>query len=40
MDASVVLGAVDRNDTIVTSDPDDIERLLEVLGTELPVIHV
>jgi hypothetical protein len=40
VDASVVLGAIDRRDAIVTSDPDDIGRLLEALGDRLPIIRV
>jgi hypothetical protein len=40
VDASVVLGAVDRADAIVTSDPEDIERLLAALGHRLPIIRV
>jgi hypothetical protein len=40
VDASVVLGALDRRDAIVTSDVEDIERLLQVLGADLPVIRV
>ena len=40
VDASVVLGAVERDDAIVTSDPDDIIYLLSVLGADLPVVKV
>jgi len=40
VDASVVLGAVERRDAIVTSDPDDIARLLEALGEKLPIIRI
>jgi hypothetical protein len=32
IDAIVVLGALDRGDRIVTSDPDDIRRLLAAAG--------
>ena len=40
VDASVVLGAIDRRDAIVTSDPDDIGRLLGALGEKLPIIRI
>jgi hypothetical protein len=40
VDAMVVLGAVARRDAIVTSDPADIERLLDVAGARLPLIPV
>jgi len=40
VDASVVLGAIERGDGIVTSDPEDIERLLDAVGAKLPVIRV
>ncbi len=40
VDAAVVLGAVERDDAIVTSDPDDIRRLLAALDENVPVIDV
>jgi predicted nucleic acid-binding protein len=40
VDASVALGAVERGDAIVTSDPDDMLRLLDALGAELPIVTV
>jgi hypothetical protein len=40
VDASVVLGAVERDDAIVTSDPDDILRLLAAVGADIPIIKV
>lgn len=40
VDAMVVLGAVQRSDAIVTSDPGDIERLLAAAGAKLPLILV
>lgn len=35
VDAAVVVSAQKRGDTIVTSDRDDIERLIEVCGSDL-----
>jgi hypothetical protein len=40
IDAMVVLGAVARRDTIVTTDPEDMERLLTAAGAKLPLILV
>ncbi len=41
VDGVVVFGAVARADAIVTSDPDDIRRLLEAAGAgNLPVISI
>jgi hypothetical protein len=40
IDASVALGAAERGDAVVTSDPDDIARLLEALHSTLPIIKV
>ncbi|MGH3920294.1 MAG: hypothetical protein ACRDSG_14860 [Pseudonocardiaceae bacterium] len=38
VDASVVLLATPRRATVMTSDPDDIRRLANATGAELPVI--
>jgi hypothetical protein len=38
VDAAVVLGAADRGDRIVTSDPEDIERLVAACGIKLSVL--
>ena len=38
VDAAVVVGAVARGDAVVTSDPDDIGRLLSALGRSLPIL--
>ena len=35
VDASVVVGAAARSDLVVTSDPDDLERLRDALRVEL-----
>ena len=40
VDASVVTGAIVRGDAIVTSDPDDIGRLVEAAGVRLKVLTV
>jgi hypothetical protein len=40
IDASVVLGAVERDDAIVTSDPDDMRLLLDTLGADVPIVKV
>lgn len=40
VDASVVVGAADRRDTIVTSDPDDIGRLTRALGRNAQIITI
>jgi hypothetical protein len=40
VDAAVVMGAADRRDTIVTSDPDDIRRLTRALGRDAQVIRI
>jgi len=40
IEAMVVLGAVGRRDAIVTSDPEDIERLLAAAGAKVPLILV
>jgi len=38
VDASAVLVATPRRATVVTSDPDDLRRLADATGAELPVI--
>jgi hypothetical protein len=38
VDAAVVLGASDRGDAIVTSDPEDVQRLLAATGIKLSVL--
>jgi len=38
VDASVVVGAAARGDTILTSDPEDIARLVAVLGKPVQVV--
>lgn len=38
VDAAVVLGAVARRDAILTSDPDDIGRLVAATGTKIVVL--
>ena len=38
VDAAVVLGAADRGDRIVTSDPEDIERLIAATGIKLSLL--
>ncbi len=40
IDAMVVLGASDRDDAVLTSDPDDLIRLVEALHRQrtLPII--
>jgi hypothetical protein len=40
VDAIVVLGALDRGDAILTSDRDDIERLIHASGSKLTVFDV
>jgi hypothetical protein len=40
IDAAVVLGASDRGDAIVTSDPDDVQRLLAATGIRLSVLSL
>jgi hypothetical protein len=42
VDAIVVIGASTRDDAILTSDPDDLSRLVETLrsGRNLPIIRV
>jgi predicted nucleic acid-binding protein len=40
IDASVVEGAARRGDVILTSDPVDIERLVEACGRKLRVVTV
>lgn len=40
VDASVVEGAARRLDTIVTSDPSDIARLVEATGIALQILKV
>ena len=39
IDASVVLAALSRDDAVVTSDPDDLQRIANSLGHTL-VVHV
>jgi hypothetical protein len=40
VDAAVVVGAAERRDTILTSDPEDIERLVQALGRSVAIILV
>jgi hypothetical protein len=40
VDAAVVEGAARRGDAILTSDPDDIGRLVEASGRKLRVVNV
>lgn len=40
VDAAVVLGAIARGDSVVTSDREDIERLASVCGTRLNIIDI
>lgn len=40
VDAVVVLGAVARKDAVVTSDPDDIERLVLASGARVSILRV
>ena len=40
VDAAMVEGAARRGDVIMTSDPDDIERLVESCGRKLRVVTV
>lgn len=40
VDAAVVEGAARRGDAIVTSDPDDIARLVDAAGLKLRIIAV
>ena len=40
VDAAVVVGAADRRDAVVTSDPHDIERLAAKAGAALPILRV
>jgi hypothetical protein len=35
VDAAVVVGAVARSDVVVTSDPDDLQRISDALGASL-----
>lgn len=37
VDASVVIGAVVRSDLVVSSDPDDLERIAQALGASLRI---
>jgi hypothetical protein len=38
--AAVVLGVSDRGDAIVTSDPEDVQRLLAAAGIKLSVLAI
>ena len=40
VDASVVVSAIGRGDTVVTSDPQDIQYLLDALGGQVEVFTV
>ena len=40
IDATVVVGAVARADLVVTSDPDDIDRLARALGAPVETVAV
>jgi predicted nucleic acid-binding protein len=40
IDAAVVVTALDRNDMIVTSDPDDLQRIATALGRSVEVYVV
>jgi hypothetical protein len=40
VDASVVVGALARRDLVVTSDPDDLERIARALGRRLATHRV
>lgn len=40
IDASVVVGAIARNDLVVTSDPDDLERLAAASGRRMQLHRV
>jgi predicted nucleic acid-binding protein len=40
VDAAVVVGAVERGDTVATSDPDDIGRLAVAAGAQLRILRV
>jgi hypothetical protein len=40
VDVAVVEGAARRGDGIVTSEPDDLERVLEVTGRPLPLVTI
>jgi hypothetical protein len=37
IDAAVVVGALDRGDIVVTSDPDDLRKIADALGHQLPI---
>lgn len=39
-DATVVVGAVARDDLVVTSDPDDVGHLADALGASLEIVAV
>ncbi len=40
VDAAVVVSSAERGDLIVTSDPEDIARLLDALGLKAAVVTV
>ena len=40
VDASVVVSALGRGDSVVTSDPQDIQYLLDALGEQVKVFTV
>ena len=40
VDAYVVVGALERGDLVVSSDPDDLERIARALGRRLHVYRV
>lgn len=40
IDAAVVVGAASRGDSIVTSDPGDIGRLVAATGARIPVLAI
>jgi len=40
VDAAVVIGATARHDAILTSDPDDIGRLVAALNRTLPILPI
>jgi hypothetical protein len=40
VDAAVVIGALDRGDVIVTSDPTDLTKIADALGRRVSLHHV
>lgn len=40
VDAAVVVAAIEHGAAVMTSDPDDLERLIEAAGVDVPLVTV